>query len=305
MASVDPTGAAQGCVRNKPLSCKDKLTEVFVKFEGLKVPDTTHTWLDDNMGLEECRVKCLNNYSCMAYSNSDIRGGGFHHMPATFIAMFHILSCSHLKPLLLNFLDTLCHHLFHHRVVFHDILVLGYAIAGKPHSYHVFGALSFDLDTFTYHVLLDSFVDQNYLNSFDVIVRQIYRRGFQTHFTNVVIIIKHLCKERRLEEAEEYLCNRVCRGDKLQGPEVSLIVAALCESFRFDCDLELVRQFGSSSFGSFRQCLWGLDKGSCSRWQGQGAKPKRKRRGEAGILERVRKCSDHPGVLLLFHVRHL
>ncbi|KAL2340999.1 LOW QUALITY PROTEIN: hypothetical protein Fmac_008939 [Flemingia macrophylla] len=36
----------------------------------------------------------------------------------------------------------------------------------------------------------------------------------------------------------------VCRGDQLQGPEVkSFIIAALCESFRFDCDLEL---FGSS-----------------------------------------------------------
>ncbi|KAL2327891.1 hypothetical protein Fmac_021318 [Flemingia macrophylla] len=46
---------SQGCVRNKPLSCKDKLTQVFVKFEGLKVPDTTHTWLDENIGLEECR----------------------------------------------------------------------------------------------------------------------------------------------------------------------------------------------------------------------------------------------------------
>ncbi|KAL2327893.1 hypothetical protein Fmac_021320 [Flemingia macrophylla] len=67
---------SQGCVRNKPLSCKDKLTQVFVKFEGLKVPDTTHTWLDENIGLEECRVKCLNNCSCMAYTNSDIRGGG-------------------------------------------------------------------------------------------------------------------------------------------------------------------------------------------------------------------------------------
>ncbi|KAL2327886.1 hypothetical protein Fmac_021313 [Flemingia macrophylla] len=70
------SGWSQGCVRNKPLSCKDKLTAVFVKFEGLKVPATTHTWLDDNIGLEGCKVKCLNNCSCMAYTNSDIRGGG-------------------------------------------------------------------------------------------------------------------------------------------------------------------------------------------------------------------------------------
>ncbi|KAL2331057.1 hypothetical protein Fmac_018638 [Flemingia macrophylla] len=38
----------------------------------------------------------------------------------------------------------------------------------------------------------------------------------------------------------------MCHGDQLQGPEVSFIVVALCESFRFDCDFELVRQFGSS-----------------------------------------------------------
>ena len=60
----------------KPLSCKDKLKNGFVKFEGLKVPDTTHTWWDESIGLEECRVKCLNSCSCMAYSNSDIRGEG-------------------------------------------------------------------------------------------------------------------------------------------------------------------------------------------------------------------------------------
>nr|KYP44605.1 Putative serine/threonine-protein kinase receptor [Cajanus cajan] len=70
------SGWSQGCVRNKPLNCKHKLTEGFVKFKGLKVPDTTHTWLDESIGLEECRVKCLNNCSCMAFTNSDIRGRG-------------------------------------------------------------------------------------------------------------------------------------------------------------------------------------------------------------------------------------
>ena len=44
--------------------------------EGVKVPDTTHTWLDETIGLGECRMKCLNNCSCMAYTNSDIRGEG-------------------------------------------------------------------------------------------------------------------------------------------------------------------------------------------------------------------------------------
>ncbi|KAJ1441975.1 putative serine/threonine-protein kinase [Sesbania bispinosa] len=67
----------QGCVRDEPLSsCNDTHKDGFVKFEGLKVPDTTHTWLDESMGLEECRNKCLNNCSCMAYANSNISGAG-------------------------------------------------------------------------------------------------------------------------------------------------------------------------------------------------------------------------------------
>jgi hypothetical protein len=64
---------SQGCIRNKPLSCH---TDGFVKLVDLKLPDTTYSWMNKNMSLEECRVKCLNNCSCMAYTNSDIREGG-------------------------------------------------------------------------------------------------------------------------------------------------------------------------------------------------------------------------------------
>ncbi|KAK7269918.1 hypothetical protein RIF29_22725 [Crotalaria pallida] len=69
-------GWSQGCVRDKPLSCMEKLTDGFVRLEDLKVPDTTLTWVDRTIGLEECRAKCLNNCSCTAFSNTDIRGGG-------------------------------------------------------------------------------------------------------------------------------------------------------------------------------------------------------------------------------------
>ncbi|KAK7312933.1 hypothetical protein VNO77_37197 [Canavalia gladiata] len=65
-----------GCVRNKPLNCSDKLKDGFMKVKGAKVPDTTHTWVDETIGLEECEVKCLSNCSCMAYTNLDIRGAG-------------------------------------------------------------------------------------------------------------------------------------------------------------------------------------------------------------------------------------
>lgn len=68
---------SEGCVRSEPLRCQEgKSKDGFVKFSGLKVPDTTHSWLNESMNLKECRVKCLNNCSCMAYTNSNIRGRG-------------------------------------------------------------------------------------------------------------------------------------------------------------------------------------------------------------------------------------
>ena len=67
---------SQGCVRNKPLNCTNKLKDGFAKVEGVKVPETTHTWVDETIGLEECRVMCLNNCSCMAYTNLNISGAG-------------------------------------------------------------------------------------------------------------------------------------------------------------------------------------------------------------------------------------
>uniref|UniRef100_A0A2N9GAZ3 Receptor-like serine/threonine-protein kinase n=1 Tax=Fagus sylvatica TaxID=28930 RepID=A0A2N9GAZ3_FAGSY len=72
----NPTDWSQGCERRTQLSCQDKEKDGFFKFVGLKLPDTTNSWVNKNMSLKECRTECLNNCSCMAYSNSDIREGG-------------------------------------------------------------------------------------------------------------------------------------------------------------------------------------------------------------------------------------
>ncbi|KAL4619326.1 hypothetical protein ACB092_06G070900 [Castanea dentata] len=64
----------KGCERNKKLSCQDKIG--FDKFSGLKMPDTTSSLLNETMSLNECRVRCLNNCTCIAYSNSNTRNGG-------------------------------------------------------------------------------------------------------------------------------------------------------------------------------------------------------------------------------------
>ncbi|KAL9345944.1 hypothetical protein Peur_060797 [Populus x canadensis] len=65
---------SKGCVRNKELDCQKG--DGFIKFDGLKLPDATHSWVNKDMNLQECKAKCLGNCSCMAYSNLDIRGGG-------------------------------------------------------------------------------------------------------------------------------------------------------------------------------------------------------------------------------------
>nr|KYP61658.1 S-locus-specific glycoprotein S13 [Cajanus cajan] len=67
---------SQGCVLKQPQSCKGNYTDEFDKYEGMKVPETTHTWLDENIDLAECKSKCLKNCSCMAYTNSNISGEG-------------------------------------------------------------------------------------------------------------------------------------------------------------------------------------------------------------------------------------
>uniref|UniRef100_A0A2N9J533 Bulb-type lectin domain-containing protein n=1 Tax=Fagus sylvatica TaxID=28930 RepID=A0A2N9J533_FAGSY len=70
----NPDESSKGCVRIAQLSCQDKIG--FDKFVGLKLLDTMHSWVNGSMKLEECRVKCLNNCSCMAYANSNISEGG-------------------------------------------------------------------------------------------------------------------------------------------------------------------------------------------------------------------------------------
>ncbi|XP_038897080.1 G-type lectin S-receptor-like serine/threonine-protein kinase At4g27290 [Benincasa hispida] len=64
----------EGCVRNKSLNCSDEVG--FAKLPGLKLPDTTYSWVNESMSLSECREKCLRNCSCMAFANTNISASG-------------------------------------------------------------------------------------------------------------------------------------------------------------------------------------------------------------------------------------
>ncbi|WJX31937.1 receptor protein-tyrosine kinase [Trifolium repens] len=66
----------QGCVRNGNWSCGVKNRDGFKRIVGMKLPDTTYSWIDEKMTLEKCKAKCLENCSCSAYSNLDSTGKG-------------------------------------------------------------------------------------------------------------------------------------------------------------------------------------------------------------------------------------
>ncbi|CAI0439137.1 unnamed protein product [Linum tenue] len=64
---------SNGCVRQTALNCSG---DGFVKYSGVKLPETRRSWFNVSMSLEECRGNCLRSCNCTAYANIDIRNGG-------------------------------------------------------------------------------------------------------------------------------------------------------------------------------------------------------------------------------------
>lgn len=62
-----------GCVRRNELNCRSG--DGFVKYEGIKLPDTSNSWYNRSMSLSQCEEMCLQNCSCKAYANTDIKLG--------------------------------------------------------------------------------------------------------------------------------------------------------------------------------------------------------------------------------------
>ncbi|KAJ8436240.1 hypothetical protein Cgig2_023415 [Carnegiea gigantea] len=62
-----------GCVRRHKLDCG---SDGFQRVSRLKLPDTRKAWYDGSLSLKECKKKCSENCSCVAYANSDVRNGG-------------------------------------------------------------------------------------------------------------------------------------------------------------------------------------------------------------------------------------
>ncbi|KAI0505019.1 hypothetical protein KFK09_015976 [Dendrobium nobile] len=69
---------SDGCVRNTTLDCRNGTgtSDGFLIVSGVKLPDTSAAVADGELGLDECRVRCLTNCSCTAYSLADPSKGG-------------------------------------------------------------------------------------------------------------------------------------------------------------------------------------------------------------------------------------
>ncbi|KAK1390416.1 G-type lectin S-receptor-like serine/threonine-protein kinase [Heracleum sosnowskyi] len=65
---------SSGCVRKTELDCRTKVG--FMKYSGVKLPDTRYSKYDMKISLEECGRLCLKNCNCTAYANADTRRGG-------------------------------------------------------------------------------------------------------------------------------------------------------------------------------------------------------------------------------------
>ncbi|KAL7143245.1 hypothetical protein ABFS83_08G179000 [Erythranthe nasuta] len=65
---------SNGCVRSTPLSCPEG--DGFLKYSGVKLPDTRLSWYNESMNLDECKLLCSKNCSGMAYTSLDISRGG-------------------------------------------------------------------------------------------------------------------------------------------------------------------------------------------------------------------------------------
>lgn len=59
-----------GFVRRIRLSCSG---DWFLKHSGVELPDTSSSWFDKSLSLEECEKMCLNFCCCIAYANLDIK----------------------------------------------------------------------------------------------------------------------------------------------------------------------------------------------------------------------------------------
>jgi pentatricopeptide repeat protein len=194
--------------------------------------------------------------ACIKFFDWAGRQPGFYHTRATFNAILKILSKAKLMSLLLDVLDNYRRQRYLHRVRFHDTLVMGYAVAGKPEvALQLFAKMRFqglDLDSFAYHVLLNALVEESCFDAVEVILKQIQMRGLESEITHS-IKVKCYWKQNRLDEAEAFLRGLVSQGRDTNGHVVSVLLDAFCKNNMFEKAGKLVEEFQESGMVPMEQ----------------------------------------------------
>ncbi|KMT18760.1 hypothetical protein BVRB_2g028810 [Beta vulgaris subsp. vulgaris] len=202
--------------------------------------------LTESYVLEVLDYKRDDILSCLKFFDWCGRQPYFNHTRTTCVALFKILSRAKLTSLMLDLLDSFSKQKNLHRVRYNDMLVMGYALAGKVDvALQVFGRMRFhglDLDEFAYHILLNSLVEEGCFDAVNVVLEQIRMRGHQNEVTHS-IVTKSLCKQGQLEEAEKYLRGLLGQEKVLPGRILGVLVDALCKDKKFSHAGKLIQEF--------------------------------------------------------------
>ncbi|XP_057767391.1 pentatricopeptide repeat-containing protein At1g71210, mitochondrial [Salvia miltiorrhiza] len=178
------------------------------------------------------------------------RQPNFFHTRATFCSIFRIISKAKLTSLMLDFLQDYGKHADNSKKLYHNILVIGYSLAGQCETaLIVFGKMRFlghDLDRMAYNVLLNALVDNGHYDFVESLAREARTRGCEDSSMHAVML-KSYCKQNQLERAEEYLRDlmKADDGKKLNRYAMSTFISALCKNNQFERAFVLIEEFKS------------------------------------------------------------
>lgn len=223
--------------------------------EDLKMLDLE---LSEAFILEVLDYNKKNVLSCLKFFDWAGKQPGFSLTRACYVCIFKILSRAKLTSLMLDLLDTYMKHKHLHTVRMNDILVIGYALAGKVDlALQVFGKMRFhgaDLNAVAYHVLLNALIEEGSFDAVSMVLGQIRMRGHESQVTHA-LVMKNLCKQNRLKDAEEYLHRLVSEGEEVSGHVLGVLVDAICKK---DMNMflhagKLIQEFGEAGVVSMQQ----------------------------------------------------
>ncbi|KAJ4838987.1 hypothetical protein Tsubulata_017392 [Turnera subulata] len=207
-------------------------------------------------------------YSCVKFFDWAGRQPEFVHTRSTYHAIFKILATAKQMTVLLDYLE---HFRLYGAQNFYSTVVMGYAIAGKPHfALQLLGRMRYqglDLDLFSYHVLLHSLLQHGSFHAVNDLHRQIQSRDLVNHFTHF-LMVKSLCLQRLTDQAESYLRRTLPSSTdarefkRCHGGALSFLIDTLCQEGKLNKAGELVREFSWLGpvpmwdvYGTWLKCL--------------------------------------------------